>query len=171
MCTMHYQRMMQGRDMSAPDHTLLSANERFWAKVDKTGGCWNWTAHKTETGYGKVRVNGVIKSAHRHAWELLRGPIPDGMEIDHLCHNRSCVNSDHLRVCDHSTNGANRSGPPSDNTSGYRGVSWHKGTRRWAVNVTIKGRQVYGGVYADINDANRAAKRLREELHGEIPKV
>lgn len=171
MCTMHYQRLMNGSDMDAPDTTQFTAEERFWSKVTKTDGCWEWTAHKIETGYGRIRVNGKIKGAHRYSWELTRGPIPDGMEIDHMCHNRSCVNPEHLRACGHAANGANRAGPQSDNTSGYRGVSWHKHTGKWAVNATINGRQVYGGIYADIDEANRAAIRLREKLHGEMPRV
>lgn len=67
---------------------------RFWPKVNKeaSGGCWEWTAAKMPMGYG--RFDG--KLAHRLAYELLVGPIPDGLVIDHLCRNKSCVNPGHL---------------------------------------------------------------------------
>lgn len=73
-----------------------TALERFEAKyrVDDSG-CWLWTATITPRGYGQFYLNGRIE-AHRAAWELLRGPIPEGLQIDHLCRVRACVNPDHL---------------------------------------------------------------------------
>lgn len=70
---------------------------RFWAKVEKTDTCWFWTASRTTAGYGKVAVQqSVIVSAHRFAYELLIGPIPLGLQLDHLCRQRLCVNPWHL---------------------------------------------------------------------------
>lgn len=68
----------------------------FWEKVDKTEGCWNWTACLSDRGYGLFRRTEYGTRAHRIAWSLLRGPIPEGAVIDHLCRNRRCVNPDHL---------------------------------------------------------------------------
>jgi len=70
--------------------------ERFWAKVDKTGDCWLWTASKYHDGYGQFRVGDRPRRAHRVAYELVRGPIPDGLVLDHLCRVHACVNPDHL---------------------------------------------------------------------------
>lgn len=63
----------------------------FWSKVHKTDSCWVWTGtvHK---GYGRYSGQG----AHRLAYELLVGPIADGLELDHLCGNTLCVNPQHL---------------------------------------------------------------------------
>lgn len=76
--------------------------DRFWPKVDASGDCWEWTAAKMKRGYGVFmhhRDDGTpVYYAHRIAWELLVGPIPGGMTIDHLCYNTSCVNPDHLEV-------------------------------------------------------------------------
>lgn len=70
---------------------------RFWAKVDKSdpNGCWTWTAARLN-GYGRFALIGASRLAHRIAFEDARGPIPDGLTLDHLCRNRACVNPDHL---------------------------------------------------------------------------
>ena len=70
--------------------------DRFWAKVEKSAGCWQWTA-STTNGYGILGVTPRRNiRAHRLSWMLHRGRIPAGLELDHLCRNRACVNPDHL---------------------------------------------------------------------------
>lgn len=71
--------------------------ERFWEKVDKAGDCWLWTAGKAR-GYGYIRLNGRTQAAHRVAYAMLVGPIPEGLTLDHLCRNPACVNPAHLEV-------------------------------------------------------------------------
>lgn len=77
---------------------------RFWAKVARStsDACWNWTASLNKaTGYGQFRRSGGrgdVRVAHRVAFELAVGPIPPGLQIDHLCRNRACVNPAHLEV-------------------------------------------------------------------------
>lgn len=84
--------------MIAPEAMSPERVERFWSKVDKTDTCWLWTSTKTTTGgygqYGIWRV-GTFR-AYRYAYELLVGPVPDGLVLDHLCRVRTCVNPDHL---------------------------------------------------------------------------
>lgn len=85
--------------MSVATSTL---GERFWSKVDKTDGCWNWIAGKNHYGYGSYRLNvdgrSFAAQAHRLAYEDQHGPISDGLVIDHLCRNPACVNPDHMEV-------------------------------------------------------------------------
>jgi hypothetical protein len=78
---------------------------RFWAKVDRTDGCWYWRGHIIPLGYGQFGIgNRKLVRAHRYAYEQLIGPIPDGLELDHLCGVRHCVNPSHLEPVTHAEN-------------------------------------------------------------------
>jgi hypothetical protein len=72
--------------------------DRFLEKVERDGllGCWIWTGASTIHGYGIFSVDGHLVHAHRVAYRLFVGEIPDGLDIDHLCRTRLCVNPAHL---------------------------------------------------------------------------
>lgn len=73
--------------------------ERFWPKVAKGDGCWEWLAFKDARGYGYFHVSASERvPAFRFAWEIENGPVPVGLELDHLCRNRGCVNPAHLEA-------------------------------------------------------------------------
>lgn len=87
----------------------ISLEERLQKYVQVVDGCWRWTGHVTKTGYARTTYNGESRAAHRVFYEYLRGPIPEGMTLDHQCHtqdqtctggdtcpHRRCVNPDHL---------------------------------------------------------------------------
>jgi HNH endonuclease len=78
------------------NHLGRTIEERFWEKVDKTDGCWHWTAAKNQGGYGRFYLAGGLVQAHRFSYELLVGEIPDDLDLDHTCRNHSCVNPAHL---------------------------------------------------------------------------
>lgn len=88
---------------------IIPAEQRFWKFVHKDGPlfrgtpCWIWTGKKNK-GHGGFWVNGTTVPAHRFAYELLVGAIPDTMTIDHLCWNRPCVNPAHMEPVPHSVN-------------------------------------------------------------------
>jgi hypothetical protein len=91
--------------------------QRFWDKVRKTDSCWVWIGSVTAYGYPKFRTYQHVDAAYRVLWADLNGPIPDGMQLDHLCHSRDsacmegpncphrrCVNPEHLELVDGATN-------------------------------------------------------------------
>ena len=79
--------------------------ERFWAKVQKTDGCWLWVArNKVGRGYGRFHPSKRGVLAHRYSWELANGPIPPGLEVMHKCDTPSCVRPNHLKLGTHQDN-------------------------------------------------------------------
>jgi hypothetical protein len=85
--------------------------DRLWAKVDKTPTCWLWTGAVNNMGYGYLMRGGSDHRkvlAHRAAYELLVGPVPDGMDLDHVkargCMSTRCVNPAHLEPVTHRVN-------------------------------------------------------------------
>ena len=80
------------------------SEQRFWEKVEKTDYCWNWTAYKNPDGYGRFRLVEKMVMAHQFSYESIKGKIPKGLQIDHLCRNRACVNPDHLEAVNHKEN-------------------------------------------------------------------
>jgi len=82
----------------ANQYTWDSVEEQLWAKVRITPGCWLWTSAVDGKGYGTLTIKGKQPKAHRLVYERYKGAIPDGLQLDHLCRVRNCVNPDHLEV-------------------------------------------------------------------------
>ena len=157
-CNKHYLRF---KKHGTPEPAKSSFEERFWAKVDKSGTCWNWTAGTFATGYGSFDGH---KRAHRVAYELLVGPVDTDSILDHVCHNILCVNPAHLRIVDKKQNAENFGKMKSTNTSGYRGVTLHKASGLWIASAASSGvrRLTY---HKTKLEAAEAARRHRNELH------
>lgn len=151
-----------------------TAEQRFWSKVDKTTECWNWTASKDGTGYGKFWSIDRLTPAHRYSFTLAHGTIPEGQLIDHICHNKACVNPAHLRLADAKQNQQHRRGAQTNNTtSGMRGVTWHKGDKRWQAQLAHQGKYIYCGQYLTVGEAEDAVRAKRRELftHSDMDNV
>lgn len=118
LCKSHYEWLRKRGLLTVDRHRALPVADRFWAKVDKSGDCWVWTSSLYRFGYGQFFLSrGKSISAHRYAYEALVGPVPQGLELDHLCHtrdlscpggwtcpHRKCVNPAHLEPVTHAEN-------------------------------------------------------------------
>jgi hypothetical protein len=78
--------------------------ERILYRIAYDHGCWTWTTGTTPAGYATINVRGKTFYVHRFMYELERGPIPPGLELDHLCRNRACCNPLHLEAVSRSEN-------------------------------------------------------------------
>lgn len=99
-CKAHYLRNYKyGDPLAGKPMAGLSYRDRLLSKIAKSSetGCWNWTGASSAGGYGRFNFKGKRGyPAHRAAYEVFVGPVPDGLVIDHLCRNRGCINPDHL---------------------------------------------------------------------------
>ena len=142
--------------------------ERFWAKVQREGDaqCWLFLGSRTR-GYGKFYNGGKYTYAHRYAYELLVGPIPDELQLDHLCRVRHCVNPAHLEAVTHQVNGLRGTSPLADNARKTECVRGHpfddentyrdpKGRRQCRACSREKDRRRY---------ATEPAYRARKDAH------
>lgn len=100
LCVMHYGRFKRHGNPLTTVRVIHSgtAEERFWAKVQKTETCWLWLAAKDGWGYGSFEIEGRSRRVHRLSYEWAFGTIPDALPLDHLCRVRNCVNPAHLEA-------------------------------------------------------------------------
>ena len=134
--------------MSQPTASIWTraAEDRFWAKVEQTDSCWLWTGYIKPNGYasfypGGGRTVGKVY-AHRFSYEMARGAIPPGLEVDHLCNVRHCVNPAHLELVTHSMNKDREAqrrthckhGHPFDDANTY----WWRGNRMCRTCRTLR---------------------------------
>lgn len=144
---------------------FMTRLEVFSANITTTGnGCIEWTGRKQKDGYGVIYNGKFPGGAHRWSYEHYVGPIPEGMEVDHTCYNRACVNPDHLRVVTRKQNRENLGGLRADNSSGYRGVSWCTRAGKWQAQVKHNGKGRHLGYFDDPQEAHEAALKVRNEL-------
>lgn len=123
---------------------------------DPETGCWVWQRCTGRAGYGYTSVDGVRVSAHRAFYERHVGPIPEGLHIDHLCRNTSCVNPDHLEpvTCAENLRRGQRTRLTKDDVAEIRRLAelgWTQGRigERFGIWRTHVGRIVNGRAWAD----------------------
>lgn len=166
-CDAHYRRWLRhGDPLGGGVNRSPDPEETFAMRVERRGDCLVWTGGLNDGGYGRLRVRGVLVRAHRYAWERERGPIPEGLHVDHVCHNRACVEVAHLRLATHAQNEANRSGATASNKStGIRNV--YISGNRYEVRV-VRGDLVHRKSFETLEEAVEDAHAARARLFGEF---
>lgn len=141
-----------------------TSEQRFWKKVNKTPSCWMWTgAVLQDSKYGVIRWDGKVQPAHRVSW-LLAGNAAAFVddEIDHICHNRLCVNPNHLRLVTRKQNVENHQGALRTNRLGIRGV--HRVNNRFRAEMRHNGQRIHVGYFDTAELAGEAVRLKRIEL-------
>jgi len=168
-CHMHYWRFRKHGDVNwTPSRP--TPEERFWPKVDIQGPdeCWLWTGGTNRGGYGTFQ--GVVRGdgAHRFAWELANGPIPEGMVVRHLvCDNPPCVNAKHLSLGTHEDNMADMRSKDRGCVGDRNGTRIHservpRGDEHWSrANPEKVARGASAGGAKLTTDKVREIRRLR----------
>ena len=134
-------------------------------RTKREGDCLVWTGSLTPKGYGRIMVDGTRHAAHRFAWSVANGPIPAGAVIDHVCHNRACVEPTHLRLATAAENGWNRRGAHPTNALGLRGI--RKVFNRYEVRATCDG-VTHRRSAGSLEEAVEIGRALRSSLYGEF---
>ena len=106
LCRKHYLRNWKHGDpniIKVQRGIAAVERVRLRLRIDPTG-CWIYTGCLTSRGYGHIRFGKTMKMVHRVMFEHQKGPVPDGMDVDHICRNRACCNPDHLEAVSHKEN-------------------------------------------------------------------
>ena len=125
--------------------------ERFWARVQKTDFCWIWTGviHKV-TGYGYLSYHRKHQGAHRVAYQIAIGPIPDGMSVLHQCDVRACVRPDHLFL-----------GTQADNIEDMMDKNRGSfGERHWRAKLNEEAVRIIRSAYISRKNTGELARRF-----------
>jgi len=133
-----------------------------WVVIGDPLECWNFVGNINTTGYGRFTSRGRRWLAHRYAFTCAYGDIPLGMEIDHACRNRSCVNPEHLRVATHRENMRNMVAN-KDNISGFKGVTQNH--KRWMALITVDYKIKYLGTFDTPEEAHLAYQSAAKQYH------
>lgn len=161
LCQYHWRRQRKGQRLD-PDPELDQI-DRFWEKVERTDDCWNWTAAQVK-GHGVIWWDGRLQYAHRVSYILHGGEIPDGLEVDHQCRNRACVNPAHLIVATSGENSQNQAIQGRGNITGHRGVYPDRRLGGYYVQVTHQGKTRSWSGFKDLETAAAFVSARRSEI-------
>jgi hypothetical protein len=145
-----------------------------WKDYEGSGKSWNRrrrgsvAGHPSGHGYIKLRLKGRGYYVHQLVFLMYHGYIPK--VIDHIDGDTQNNRVENLRAADKSKNGMNRS-KPRNNTSGVKGVTWHKAAKKWMASVVLEGKSIYLGLYTELEDAAHAAQEARKNYHGDFAKA
>jgi hypothetical protein len=133
----------------------------YWRNSGKLAG------YRSGSGYIAVTVDSRLYIASRIIWEMFNSEIPPGMIVEHRDENKLNNNLENLRLGTHAQNMQNR-GKPSNNTSGYKGVTWHERDGKWRAQIKTNGSYKQIGSFTTPELAYEAYCKKAKELHGEF---
>lgn len=164
-CQRHYDLWRRNGDPLMASR-YETQDQAFLARLASDGDCIVYTGQKSRKGYGQISINGRLTPAHRYSWTRKNGPIPEGMQIDHICFNKACVKIAHLRLTTPQQNKSNVDGAYRTNKStGIRNVHQDK-HGKFRVELRRNGKAHYYGSFATVAEAEVVAERARQELFG-----
>ena len=165
-CQEHYDKNRRYGTPLGSGKRFSTPQEALEARTRWEDGCLLWTGSSHHLGYGRLRTKGKNVYAHRLAWEIANGPIPEGAEIDHICHSPACVNLEHLRIATRGENASYLKGSKRHSTSGVRNV--YKSREKWCVQIQHDGVIHHFGTFETVQEAAAVAESERKKLHGEF---
>ena len=134
--------------------------ENLMSRLSLNGECVEFAGTKDDSGYGYLTVDGVRVRAHRAMYELMVGPIPEGLVIDHLCRNRACVNPGHLEPVTNRENLLRGEGPTAVNARKTHCVNGHEFTPE-NTHIERTGRRKCRACRRDWQQRNYQSKKSR----------
>lgn len=171
-CPTHWRRWRHNGD---PEVVKLvrhgSPEKTIEANTEWRGSCLEWTGAVGNPGYARLTVDGVRELAHRYVWQKANGPILGGAFIDHICHNRRCLNIEHLRLATPAQNTYNRNGAgPGRKYDLPRNVypTNTRGGREPSSYYVLIGGDRVGTYYSTPEEAAVVAEAGRREMYGDF---
>lgn len=171
-CAMHYKRwQMRGHPTEGTNPYTFSLDEAISQRTRRNGECLLWTGSTSHDGYATAQSSSMLKYnttyVHRMVWIRDMGEcIPEGLEIDHLCHVRNCLEVEHMRLVSRVEQVRNRV-VSKDSSTGFRGVYYQPATDNYRFEVREYGVTHCGNGYDTAELASEAAEIKRREVYGE----
>ena len=171
MCETHYSNMRKHGTPYAPPRPRgprVPVADVIAARSRREGDCLIWTGGTDRKGYGELRTGGKTKKAHRLVWEIQNGEIPDGIMLDHICHNKACIEVRHLRFATNQQNQMNRRGPNRGRKYDLpRGVYMNPRLKKPYLAIITKDRKLHNlGAFATLEEAHAARLDAENRLFG-----
>jgi len=153
--------------MNWTDWFYYKEGELYWLKNVSNKKENSIAGGLVNTGYRRVMIHNKSYAVHRVIWEILKGPILDGYQIDHINHNRADNRIENLRLATNKQNNQNKS-VRKDSETKIKGVYWRQDTKKYRAKIKINGKENHLGYFDTSEEASIAYQEASKKLHGEF---